>query len=747
MRPSRVFVSCFLFLSFFLVAVFASAADLKVKVTDRQKAVVAGARVVLYGATSSAPISVQRSSTEGVVNFSNLAPGQSYRVEVTVPGFAAASSKVEAIAQGNAVDVELRIAPPSQTVTVSATRTPLTAEESAADITQITGSELASAQPTAAADVIRFQPGAVVSTSGNQGGLASLFVRGGESRYNKVIIDGVVVNDPGGTFNFGTRSMDQIDRAEFVRGAESALYGSDAMTSVVQMWTRNGTTRTPELRFGADGGNFGTANGYASLAGARGRFDYNLFGSQFNTNGQGPNDEYSNSSQGANVGVQITPQSFFRFNTRHSNSHTGVPSSWDFNGIRLLPPDTDQFARGNSFQASGELGFNLSSRFQNRVTVYEYNSRTLNANPLDDPAREVPLIPGFTSSYSGFIDSPFSSFSHINEAGLDYQGEYDERSWARTVFGYHFVDENGWVGDAVYGSNTHGLRRNHEAFAQQMFTWKRFSLIAAGRFVHNEAFGNTALPRIAGTVQVLRGGSFFSGTRLRAAYSEGFKEPRLEEAFASGSYITPNPALRPERNQSWEAGFQQNFAGARYELSGTYFHNSFRDLITFSMDPNTYMGQYVNLNESLAHGAELVFSARPMTKLLVRAGYSYTSTQILSAPETYDVLQSAGRPLLRRPKNSGTLSATWTSRRWGANIGATAVGRRSDSDFIGLTPAITYAAGYARVDMGFWRAITPRMTAYVNLGNALNNHYNEVVGYPALGTTVRAGMRFRIGGE
>jgi outer membrane receptor protein involved in Fe transport len=153
-------------------------------------------------------------------------------------------------------------------------------------------------------------------------------------------------------------------------------------------------------------------------------------------------------------------------------------------------------------------------------------------------------------------------------------------------------------------------------------------------------------------------------------------------------------------------------------------------------------------HNTLAHGAEIAVSARPVSKLLLKTAYAYTSSQILNSPFAWPGdLQSAGHPLLRRPKNSGTLSATWTSSRWGANLGVTAVGRRSDSDFDGLYPAFTYAAGYARVDMGFWRAITPRMTAYVNLGNAFNNHYNEVVGYPALGTTVRAGMRFRIGGE
>src|SRR5207244_5828696 len=95
------------------------------------------------------------------------------------------------------------------------------------------------------------------------------------------------------------------DRLEFVRGAQSTLYGSDAMTSVVQVFTRNGNSETPELSFGADGGTFETAHGYLSLAGARGRFDYNLFADPFNTSGQVSNDEYSNSSQGGNIGVVL----------------------------------------------------------------------------------------------------------------------------------------------------------------------------------------------------------------------------------------------------------------------------------------------------------------------------------------------------------------------------------------------------------------------------------------------------------
>ena len=107
----------------------------------------------------------------------------------------------------------------------------------------LSGAQLTTMQPIAASDAMRFLPGAVVNTAGQRGGLTSLFVRGGESNYNKVIVDGVTVNEPGGTFDFGTLSLAQGDRMEFVRGAQSTLYGSDAMTSVVQVWTRAGSTR------------------------------------------------------------------------------------------------------------------------------------------------------------------------------------------------------------------------------------------------------------------------------------------------------------------------------------------------------------------------------------------------------------------------------------------------------------------------------------------------------------------------
>ena len=120
--------------------------------------------------------------------------------------------------------------------------------------------------------------------------------------------------------------------------------------------------------------------------------------------------------------------------------------------------------------------------------------------------------------------------------------------------GYRFEDENGFVGDLNFPPLTHGQRLNHDVYGEQQLTLGRLSVIAGARFVHNSAFGNTGVPRVALTLLALRGGNIFSGTRLRFSYATGFKEPRLEETFAGPPYSVPNPALKAERNRCIRSG-------------------------------------------------------------------------------------------------------------------------------------------------------------------------------------------------
>jgi len=411
-----------------------------------------------------------------------------------------------------------------------------------------------------------------------------------------------------------------------------------------------------------------------------------------------------------------------------------------------LPPDLDQRARSDNFLASGELLISTPDRWQHRLTGYEYNTRRLNEDDIADPGR---------GCLDTFRDCPFLTTAHINRAGFMYQGDYTPRTWAQTTVGYEFEDENGRFfthspPPFEFTQSIAGLRLNHAAYLQQRITWKRLTAIAGVRYAHNETFGDKAVPRVALSLLAMRGGNFFSGTRLRFSYATGIKEPRFEESFPNDAFTKPNPDLKAEENRAFETGIEQSLMAGKFSLRAIYYNNLFRRQIAFSCCDEQFRGQYVNLNESMAHGAEMQLTGRLTSHLSLNGAYTYTSTQILEAPlctpENFcDPLLAAGKPLLRRPKHVGSLLVTYLGSRWGANLGGSFVGRRPDSDFFGFL--IDHAAGYSRVDVGGWYAINSRITAYANFENALNSHYNEVVGYPALTASFRAGMRFRIGGE
>jgi vitamin B12 transporter len=725
----------------FVALAAASAADLKVKVIDPQSAAVAGAQVSVVSKGSQAALKIAATSPEGIATFAELNSGESagdYKIKVLAPGFAPQTENLTA--HSDAITIQLHLATASETIVVTATRTPVAAAESGASVSTLESAQLVTMNPIAADDAVRFLPGAVVNTAGQRGGISSLFVRGGQSTYNKVIVDGVAVDNPGETFDFGTLPLTQADRVEFLRGTQSTLYGSDAMTSVLQVWTRTGSTAVPELRFGGDGGNFGTANGFASVAGARDRFDYNVFGNQFNSNGLGVNDAYSDSLVGANLGMAITDHAALRMRLRHNNSQTGLPGEWNFNGDPLLAPDPSESSHLNSLLGSVELTVGAPSGWQHRLTAFDYLYRYTDVNLNSNPA-----------SYDSFPDT-FDT--HVNRVGFEYQGDYSERTSAHfaahTTFGYRIENETGVVNDLDFPPAAPGQRLDQDAYLQQQFTWSRLSAIAGGRFVHSSAYGNTGVPRIALTLLAFRGGELFSGTRLRFSYATGFMEPALYQTFGEAAYgYAPNHGLLPERTRAFEAGFEQKLLAGRWALNATYFNNLFHDQIEAIPTP-TGEYQFFNLEQSFAQGAEVELQGRINSRLSLTTAYTYTSTEILENPTCTPASPCSfpyapGDPLLRRPRHSATTLLSYLGKRWGGNLSGSFVGPRPDSDFDGFN--INHAAGYVRADIGGWYAINHRVTAYANIENALDRRYNEVLGYPALPVNFRAGFRFRIGGE
>src|SRR4029077_8621194 len=134
-----------------------------------------------------------------------------------------------------AMRLMLALAPVRETLIVTATGTETPASQIGASTSVFTARDLETRREPLVADLLRETPGAMVIRTGAPGGVTSLFVRGGESNYNKVMVDGIPINEPGGSFNFSNVTTDNLDRIEVVRGAFSALYGSDALASVVPL--------------------------------------------------------------------------------------------------------------------------------------------------------------------------------------------------------------------------------------------------------------------------------------------------------------------------------------------------------------------------------------------------------------------------------------------------------------------------------------------------------------------------------
>src|SRR5580700_6568826 len=149
---------------FFVALAAASAADLKVKVIDPQSAAVAGAQVSLSTKGKDARLKIVTTSAEGIAAFVDLSSG-TYQIQVLAPGFALLTTDLDVPSQSHAVTnqftIQLRLASASETVVVTATRSPALAEETGASISTLENAQLETMKPVDAADAVRFLPGAV----------------------------------------------------------------------------------------------------------------------------------------------------------------------------------------------------------------------------------------------------------------------------------------------------------------------------------------------------------------------------------------------------------------------------------------------------------------------------------------------------------------------------------------------------------------------------------------------------------
>ncbi|HEV8304786.1 MAG TPA: TonB-dependent receptor [Gemmatimonadales bacterium] len=598
-----------------------------------------------------------------------------------------------------------------QPVVVTATRFAVPVDMATSAVTVISGADLRAQGIRSVADALRLVPGVAVMQTSSFGSQTSLFVRGGESDYVKVLVDGVPQNQPGGWFDFANLTTDAVDRVEIVRGPVSVLYGSDAVTGVIQIFTRTGQG-APRGRIGFARGTYGSEWGTADLSGGTRGVSYGLALSRFTTDGiYAFNSRYRNGT--ASVGVRLTPDARTDANlsARYSDGVFHFPTG---GGGELV--DSNQFTAERGPSLALDAGRRLSSRVSLRMNLGWHQDQS---RYIDDP--DGPTDPG----------PPYHSKDVVRRFVGGARVELRATPDALVTLGTDYERQS------QSGSTLDTTRHNTAAYAQLLAGADRpFSGIVGVRVDHNQQFGAHATGR-AGVVWRIA-----AHTHARATAGTGFKEPTFYENFAAG-FARGNPELKPERSTSWEVGVAQVLAGDQVTMRATYFHQRFNDLIQYSAAPvGPDSVNYVNVADAAARGVELGVQALLGTALSLDASYTYLDSRDLA---THERLQ-------RRPTHTGSLrlgSTFWT--RGSASLAVVFTGDRDDLDYSTFpSPRVTLPP-HARVDLAGTYAlirghgVTPGLGLRARIENLLDARYEDIKNFPTPRRTLSLGAELRAG--
>jgi outer membrane cobalamin receptor len=684
--------------------------------TDPSGASVQGASISAQPLDSSAAVVRERSGADGSFSMS-LAPGR-YHLSVEYPSFAREDDEfVLTAGETRTWNVRLKLERTSAHVVVTAAAEPTLAASSVAPVTVLMQEDVTDRQELWLAPMLMTGGGVNMAQEGAFGGLATIFLDGGNSNFTKVLVDGAPANQPGGDVDLEGLDVENIDKIEIVHGAASALYGSDAMTGVVQIFTHQGTTTTPVLALQSDGGTFGTGRGSGQLSGVLGRLDYSASASYFSTSGQGTNDYFRNTGVSGNFGWKFSDTNQLHLSLRNDANDGGTPGS-------IFAPTPDSHLDQHDFFASLAWDASVSEHWTNRL------------DGTDSYVRQSIFNPGF------------DTFDRFYRSGFDEQLSYAMPHGGATL-GYEYEVENGEP-----GGPPHERRNNQAGYAEARYQFgQRLTATVGGRVEDNASFGTAAVPRAGLSYAARFGHDFWGATRLRASYGLGIKEPTFVQSFEDDPCFPGNPSLRPERSTTVDAGVDQMLASDRLKLSITYFHNDFRDIVSFSEDltPTSACpfgtGTFFNTDKARAFGANSSFEATATNWLRIMGTYTYDDTRVLVAPNAVfiDPTLEPGNRLIHRPLHSANLVFNAKVRHMNWNLAGTYVGRAQDSDFLGL--GITSNPSWVRWDLATILPLRYGLSFTGHLENLFDRHYQYAVGYPALGFNYRLGLKYVWGGE
>ena len=641
----------------------------------------------------------------------------------------------------------------SSSVIVTAQAEPILAQETSASVTVITRDEIDNRQSTTLPELLLYSQGIAIGRTGPEGGATSVFLDGGNSNFTKVLVDGTTVNEPGNAVDFSNFSLDNIDKVEIVHGAESALYGTDAVVGVIQVFTHRGATRIPSFSAFADGGSFATGHGGGQLSGLLGAFDYSTAASYFETEGQGPNDRFLNRALSGNMGYSFRGANQLRLSLRNYTSDAGNPGQTLF-----LPADTDQHSALHFFSANARWDFDTGTHWHHEINGAE----SYNHEFIDNPKQEFfipndPFCPQLSPSAVPAVgcDFPFMATNQYNRGSLNARTSYLLPKFGVTA-GYQDEVENA----SLSALNGNRVRRNNQGglLDFRYLPHPRVSLNFGVRAEANGNFGTRVVPRVGASLALHLGKGFWGDTRYRIFYGQGIKEPRFDQSFGTDKCNPGNPSLKAEASKTWNTGVEQKLANDRLKLSANYFSNRFYDITSFAFCfpggpcpvtpppgcPNGF-GTFFNTDLARARGTNIAVEARPLHWLMVIGNYSYDDSLVIASPNAFDPSQIPGNRLLRRPPHSGSLTMNAAFHQLNVSLAGYFTGERTDSDFLGLH--LTRNPGYARFDLATRYNLGRGISFYARASNLFDKRYQDVLGFPALGRDIRLGLNYRFSGK
>lgn len=609
-----------------------------------------------------------------------------------------------------------------QPLVITATRVSLAQSAATAATSVISGEDLRVRGISTVAEALRMVPGATIAPSGSFGGTTSLFLRGGERDYVRVLVDGVPVNQPGGEIDFANLTTDNIDRIEVVRGPTSVLYGSDAVSGVIQIFTRRGGAST--LTAAARAGSYDMREADISATGGSRRTAWSLGGSARRTNGiHSLNNSHRNDVLSGSISILPDDRSDVRLTGRFQNGRFNYPT--DQTGA---PVDS------NAFRTERQLVVGIDAR--RRLTTALETHLMLGATETDLRNDDRP---DNAENGGGYVSrnevGRHSAEVRLNmrvapaavlSTGFEYSQQRD-RNQSTSIFG-----------GEEFTIPPHTPRRFNRAMYLQATgdVGRRASYSIGGRHDRNANFGGFFTYRAAGGVRLL------GQTFLRAALGTAFKEPTIFENYGGG-FVTGNPDLDPERSRSWEIGAEQHAFGGELFVAASWFDQRFRERIEFLMVGD--LATYANLASARASGLELEARARPHQAVAVTASFTRLKTRATDHDDT------PGERLLRRPTTLAVLTLDYGPIAQ-AVLGITLnrVGDRSDLDFNRWPAERVTLPAYTKVDLHGELAIlgAPTVSRTVSLTGRIDNlfdaEYQSVFGFRTPGRTLLVGARLSL---